>query len=168
MTKGESKRIEFPEVKAKVFRLVVQSSHAPDVRLAEMWLLRKGDEPALRPGIKWWWFKSGNRGFWDWPKAGPAVMEEEYPEDGAADCQSGEVLDLSAKMDKDGKLDWQPPDGRWTVLRFGYTLEGQRTRCSSTVIGYEADMLDPIGIETHFKHCASRCWRRLGSTRARH
>ena len=119
-----------------------------------MWLLRKGDEPALRPGIKWWRFKSGNRGFWDWPKQGPVVMEEEYPEDGLRDCQSKEVVDLSSKMDKDGKLQWQAPDGRWTILRFGYTLEGQRTRCSSTVIGYEADMLDPIGIETHFKHCA--------------
>ena len=57
-------------------------------------------------------------------------------------------------MDKDGKLAWDAPEGRWTILRFGYTLEGQRTRCSSTVIGYEADMLDPIGVETHFKHCA--------------
>ncbi len=157
MAKGESKRVEFPEVKAKVFRLVIQSSHAPDVRLAEMQILRKGDEPAVRPGIKWWQFKSGNRGFWDWPKAGPAVMEEEYPQDGTADCQSKEVVDLTSKMDKDGKLSWQVPEGRWTILRFGYTLVGQRTRCSSggsaNVIGYEADMLDPLGIETHFKHC---------------
>jgi hypothetical protein len=156
MAKGESKRVEFPEVKAKVFRLVIQSSHTPDVQLAEMQLLRKGDEPFARPGIKWWQFKSGNRGFWDWPKQGPAVMEEEYPDDDASDCQSKEVVDLTAKMN-DGKLDWQPPEGRWTILRFGYTLVGQRTRCSSAgsanVIGYEADMLDPLGIETHFKHC---------------
>jgi hypothetical protein len=155
MAKGEAKRVEFPEVKAKVFRLVVQSSYTPDVRLAEMWILRKGDQPQIRPGIKWWWFKSGNRGFWYWPKEGPAVMEEEYPEDGAADCKSTEVVNISSKMDKSGKLTWDAPEGRWTILRFGYTLEGQRTRCSSTVIGYEADMLDPIGIETHFKHCAA-------------
>jgi hypothetical protein len=155
MAKGEAKRVEFPEVKAKVFRLVVQSSYTPDVRLAEMWILRKGDQPQIRPGIKWWWFKSGNRGFWYWPKEGPAVMEEEYPEDGVADCKSDEGVDISSKMDKDGKLTWDVPEGRWTILRFGYTLEGQRTRCSSTVIGYEADMLDPIGIETHFKHCAA-------------
>ncbi|MFZ1936153.1 MAG: glycosyl hydrolase [Thermoguttaceae bacterium] len=154
MAKGEAKRVEFPEVKAKVFRLVVQSVYTPDVRLAEMSLLRKGDKPLQRPGIKWWWFKSGNRGFWDWPKQGPAVMDEEYAEDGARDCRSKEVIDLTSKMDGQGKLQWQAPRGRWTILRFGYTLEGQRTRCSSTVIGYEADMLDPIGIETHFKHCA--------------
>jgi hypothetical protein len=154
MAKGKAKRVEFPEVKAKIFRLVVQSSYTPDVQLAEMWVLRKGDQPQIRPGIKWWWFKSGNRGFWYWPKEGPAVMDEEYPEDGAADCKSTEVVNLSTKLGKDGKLTWDVPEGRWTILRFGYTLEGQRTRCSSTVIGYEADMLDPIGIETHFKHCA--------------
>ena len=154
MAKGESKRVDFPEIKAKVFRLVVQSAYTPDVQLAEMSILRKGDQPLLRPGIKWWWFKSGNRGFWDWPKQGPAVMEEEYADDGASDCQSKEVVDLSSKMDKQGNIHWQAPAGRWTILRFGYTLEGQRTRCSSTVIGYEADMLDPIGVETHFKHCA--------------
>jgi hypothetical protein len=154
MGRGEAKRVEFPEVKAKVFRLVVQSVYTPDVRLAEMWILRKGDEPPQRLGIKWWWFKSGNRGFWDWPKQGPAVMDEEYADDGARDCRSSEVIDLTSEMDEQGKLHWQAPKGRWTILRFGYTLEGQRTRCSSTVIGYEADMLDPIGIETHFKHCA--------------
>jgi hypothetical protein len=80
-------------------------------------------------------------------------MEEEYADD-ANDCRSEEVVDLTAKMNKEGKLEWQVPEGRWTILRFGYTLEGQRTRCSSTIIGYEADMLDPIGVETHFKHCA--------------
>jgi len=54
MSKGESKRVEFPETKAKVYRLVVQSAYTPDVQLAEMWVLRKGDEPALRPSIKHW------------------------------------------------------------------------------------------------------------------
>jgi hypothetical protein len=154
MAQGESKRIEFPETKAKIFRLAIQSSYTPGIRLAEMWLLRKDDQPIIHPGIKWWKFKSGNRSFWDWPKEGPAVMEEEYAADGTYDCRSKEVVDLSTKMNKEGKLEWQAPEGRWTILRFGYTLEGQRTRCSSTVIGYEADMLDPLGIETHFKHCA--------------
>lgn len=153
MAKGEAKRVEFPEVKARMFRLVIQSSYTPDVRLAEMWILRKGDEPQIRPGIKWWQFKSANRGFWYWPEQGPAALDDEYPTDATTDCKSAEVVDLTSKM-KDGTLAWDAPAGRWTILRFGYTLEGQRTRCASTVIGYEADMMDPIGMETHFKHCA--------------
>ena len=151
---GRSQRFEFPETTAKVFRLLIKSSHSGELHVAEMWLLRKGDEPPLGRGIKWWWFKSGNRSFWDWPKEGPVVMEEEYTDDGARDCQSSEVVDVTDKLGKDGTLQWDVPKGRWSILRFGYTLEGQRTRCSSTVIGYESDMLDAAGIETHFKHCA--------------
>jgi hypothetical protein len=55
------------------------------VQVAEAVLLRQGDEPILRHGIKWWWFKSGNRAFWDYPRQGPAALEEEYPQDGAVD-----------------------------------------------------------------------------------
>ena len=45
------------------------------------------------------------------------------------------------------------PPGRWTILRFGYTLEGQRTRAQSANGdgGYEADMLSSAGIEKHFR-----------------
>lgn len=152
---GLSQRFEFPETTSSILRLLVKSSHTKELHIAEMWLLRKGDEPPLGRGIKWWWFKSGNRSFWDWPPQGPAAMEEEYPDDGTRDCQSSDVIDLTEKMDGEGVLKWQVPNGRWSILRFGYTLEGQRTRCSSTVIGYEADMLDAKGIETHFKHCAT-------------
>lgn len=154
MTPGEAKQLEFAEATAKFFRLLIESAHGPDARLAEMWLLRKGDQPLLRPGIKWWLFKSGHRSFWHYPRQGPAVMEEEYPGDGAWDCRSEDVIDLSPRLGEGGRLEWEAPEGRWSILRFGLTLEGQKTRCSSTVIGYEADVLDPIGIETHFKHCA--------------
>ncbi|HOW72327.1 MAG TPA: glycosyl hydrolase [Phycisphaerae bacterium] len=152
---GFPQQLEFTETASKVFRLLVKSSPTRNLRVAEMWLLRQGDEPSLGRGIKWWWFKSGNRSFWDWPREGPAVMEEEYPDDGTRDCLSSEVVDLTSRLGQNGHLQWEVPMGRWSILRFGYTLEGQRTRCSSTVIGYEADMLDAKGIETHFKHCAT-------------
>jgi len=152
---GGVQRIGLPETTtAKVFRLVFAEGFSPDTEVAEMGLLREGEAPQVRPGIRWWLFKSGNRSFWHYPREGPAVMAEEYPDDGALDCRSDEVVDLASKMDQDGKFVWDVPAGRWSVMRFGYTLEGQRTRCSSTVIGYEADMLDSLGIETHFKHCA--------------
>jgi hypothetical protein len=126
------------------------------VQVAEAVLLRKGDEPVDRRGVKWWWFKSGNRSFWDYPRQGPSALEEEYPQDGAMDYRSTEVVDLTAFTDADGRLRWDAPAGRWTVLRFGYTLEGQQIRGTSrnTQGGYEADMLDRAGIESHFEHTA--------------
>ena len=34
------------------------------------------------------------------------------------------VIDLTSRMQPDGRLDWTPPEGRWTVLRMGYSLTG--------------------------------------------
>jgi hypothetical protein len=156
MEKGETKRVDFAPVESKHFRLAIMSSYGTPVQVAEVALLRHGDEPVLRRGIKWWWFKSGNRSFWDYPRQGPSALEEEYPEDGAVDCLSKEVVDLTAFTDADGRIKWDIPPGRWTILRFGYTLEGQMIRGTSrnTQGGYEADMLDRAGIESHFVHTA--------------
>ncbi|MBN1911499.1 MAG: discoidin domain-containing protein [Pirellulales bacterium] len=141
---------------ARFFRLSIRRSDGKEpVELAEMWLLRDGDEAKLRPGVKWWWFKSGNYSFWDWPRRGPAVLDETYSDAGSDwDCRGSEVVDLTSKMDASGKLDWDMPPGRWSVLRFGSTLEGQRTRAAAATVGYESNMLDSAGIERHFEHVA--------------
>ncbi len=157
LAKSCSKEVTFPSVKAEDFKLLIKSAHVPDVQIAELWLLRDNDKPYIRPGIKWWMFKSGNRSFWDWPEQGPAALNEYYPQQqGTADCRSEEVVDISEHMNDEGKLNWKAPAGRWTILRFGYTLEGQRTRCATAIasIGYEADMLNPKGIERHFNFTA--------------
>jgi hypothetical protein len=125
-----------------------------DFDLAEVWVLRAGDEPQTRPGTKWWQFKSANRSFWDWPKQGPTVLQDEYTDPDVCDVRTADVVDLSERMKPDGTLNWQARPGRWTILRFGCTLQGQRTRSGSTVGGYEADMLSAAGIECHFKNLA--------------
>ena len=90
------------------------------------------------------------------PAPGACRAGEQYPQDGAVDCASKEVVDLTSSLDADGHVKWDVPQGRWTILRFGYTLEGQRIRGTSrnTQGGYEADMLDRAGIESHFEHLA--------------
>ena len=104
-------------------------------------MLRKGDTPVLRPGIKWWDFKSTNRAWWQWPLRPYEALEEEYPEDGASDVAADDVVDLSQHLRPDGRLDWQFPAGRWTVLRFGWTSLGEPARMGSG--GYEVDVLSP-------------------------
>jgi hypothetical protein len=36
-----------------------------------------------------------------------------------------DLIDLSDKMAADGKLDWQVPNGNWTILRIGHTCTGK-------------------------------------------
>jgi hypothetical protein len=35
-----------------------------------------------------------------------------------------DVVDLTGKMQPDGRLDWTPPAGKWMILRMGYSLTG--------------------------------------------
>ncbi len=52
------------------------------------------------------------------------------------------VVDLTSRVDKQAKISWDVPKGRWTVLRFGYvTMEGHE---------YDVDILDPKAVEGHF------------------
>jgi hypothetical protein len=153
---GANKRLDFPPVQAKVFRLQMTSAHVPDVQLAEICVLRQGDEPALRRGIKWWLFKSGKRAFWDWPKAGPAVLDDEHAGPDVLDCRSADTVELTAKMDAAGKVDWDVPPGRWTIARFGMTLVGESPRSMSAALkgGYEADPYSRKAADLLYDHTA--------------
>ena len=113
--------MDFPPVVAKHFRLAVLRAHVPDLRLAEFAVLRQGDEPVLRLGIKWWDFKSANRGWWGWPPNPYEALEEEYAAADVSDLSAADVRDVTAHLQPDGTLNWQAPAGRWTVLRFGLT-----------------------------------------------
>jgi hypothetical protein len=55
-----------------------------------------------------------------------------------------DIVDLTAKMDKEGNLNWQEPPGRWTILRMGYSLTGAKNRPAvPAALGYEVDKLSP-------------------------
>jgi len=55
-----------------------------------------------------------------------------------------EVQVLAERPGPDGQLTWQVPADRWLVLRFGYTLLGSRTKCTSPgAEGYEIDFFNP-------------------------
>ena len=79
----------FPKSKAKVFRLVVQSVYTPDVRLAEMSILRKGDKPLHASRHQVVVVQVGQSRLLGLAQArARSVMEEEYAEDGASDCRA--------------------------------------------------------------------------------
>jgi len=66
----------------------------------------------------------------------PAVTGEE-------DVPTKEVIDLTGKLDKDGKLSWEVPEGSWMIQRFGYTISGAHvSTCSPAWNGLALDYLD--------------------------
>ena len=54
-----------------------------------------------------------------------------------------DVIDLTAKMDANGRLTWEAPKGNWKILRFGYTLTGKQNHpASKEATGLEVTKLD--------------------------
>lgn len=77
----------------------------------------------------------------------------------------GEMVDLTGKTRK-GRLQWDAPDGRWTVLRLGYTLNhgrfafgvSARTKYGSNPesAGWEADPWSKRAMDRHFAATAGK------------
>jgi hypothetical protein len=62
------------------------------------------------------------------------------------------VLDLTSKMGTDGRLDWDVPAGRWSVLRMGYSLTGQKNGpAPPEATGFEVDKLSRAHIESYWR-----------------
>ncbi len=63
----------------------------------------------------------------------------------------GRIVDLSDKMDAQGKLVWDAPVGTWTVMRFGHTsTDAENAPAPASGRGLECDKLSKAGIEAQF------------------
>jgi len=77
--------------------------------------------------------------------------EAKIPVDGIIPRES--VLDLTSKMDADGKLIWSAPaaKGDWLVVRFGHTFTGAKSHpAPASGEGPECDKMSKEAIELHF------------------
>jgi len=71
-----------------------------------------------------------------------------------------DILDLTDKLQPDGRLEWDVPAGQWTILRTGYTVtrEGQFKHAYpggdmfAGGNGYQIDFLNSAAFDDHFKH----------------
>lgn len=73
------------------------------------------------------------------------LLRDEYPGDGS-DMAVGkdQVIDLTANF-RNGKLEWNAPEGDWTIIRYGYTCTGARTSTNSD--GWEGLSVDHLSPE---------------------
>ena len=74
------------------------------------------------------------------------------------------ILDLSSYV-KEGVLDWEAPEGRWKVFRFGYALTGKLNHpAPREATGHEVDKLDPVAFENYLRHYLETYNDALGGT----
>jgi hypothetical protein len=73
------------------------------------------------------------------------------------------VIDLTTKMSGDGTLTWEVPPGKWTILRFGYSLTGAKNRPAVPAgLGYEVDKLSRKHLEDYLRGYTDPLARALG------
>jgi len=61
------------------------------------------------------------------------------------------MVDLTEFTDDEGRLRWATPAGSWRVMRIGYTLHGNKTKCvGSGPVGLEIDTMCAAAMEAHF------------------
>jgi hypothetical protein len=73
------------------------------------------------------------------------------------------VIDLTQRLKPDGSLDWQIPEGKWTVLRFVSRNNGASTRpAPDPGIGFECDKFDAAALDAHFTDYGGKLLEKVG------
>jgi hypothetical protein len=74
-----------------------------------------------------------------------------------------DVIDITSHLDKDGTLNWEVPDGNWTILRLGYSLTGSKNRPAVPAgLGYEVDKLSSKHLESYLRGYSDPLAQALG------
>ncbi len=74
------------------------------------------------------------------------------------------IIDLTDRLGADGKLDWDAPPGRWTILRFGHTATGavvKHGRPESK--GLECDRMSARAAQVQFDNYAGKILKEINS-----
>jgi hypothetical protein len=133
--------VNFDAVTAKYFRVkfINADYKLKDLRVTELELsprLRVDNIPAKALFV-------GKKEF--------SERENYPPAEADASVTRNHVVDLTEKLDKDGRLEWDVPAGRWTVIRFGHTTTGGDNHpAPEGGRGLECDKLSKAGAEATF------------------
>ena len=131
--------VSFAPVTSRFYRFVFSRSTARERRVSLA-------EVTLHPGVRisGWAAKAGYVRADD-----PQASTREAPPEGV--IKRADILDLSGKMDADGRLTWDAPEGDWTILRFGHTPTGKENHpAPNEGRGLECDKLSRDAAEAHF------------------
>ena len=82
------------------------------------------------------------------------------------DPSPDKIIDITLLMEPDGTLNWDVPQGAWTVYRFGHTSTGKRLRPVPEDLNgmtLEADKLSPEAMSFHMHQVLDPLKENLGS-----
>ena len=157
----EQSTITFPSVTSKYFRVTFMTPPPQAAfSLGSLFGARMNNKPAPYPGTRiaeiiLYTVPQVNH-FED--KAAFATATDIYHHptptvSGDEAVKKEDVIDLTGKMQPDGTLDWTPPEGKWIVVRLGYSLTGhQNSPASPEATGLEVDKLNAGYVASYFNN----------------
>ncbi len=161
-------KIEFGTVTSRFYRIQFQASQSIGGRvgIAELRLLAPGEDGnSIVSPFKHFSEQVARS------HHSPAGLSAQFrggdiTEDGSYDSLKSKVINLTAKMDEQGVLRWDAPEGNWMIIRFGITAIGFRGRIGGYIKerGYHADFLDPAAVQKHFADGVDPMLKAIGYT----
>jgi len=136
----------FPAVKAKYFRLTTkQPTWICDITLHS------------EPRLQGW---PGKANICAGGDIGSSTNQKIEPE---LIIDPKNVVDISSKMDSDGRLKWNAAAGSWTILRIGHTTTGEEVYAvPDSIAGLECDNFSKEAVDLHFKTFIKPLLNKLG------
>ena len=156
--------INFPRTTASRFRLVIVEAYDPrspvmprNVQIAEVELRNDGNELEGAAAHVARVENFEQKAYYQYPGPFTATKADHLlrgigGEPGERCIRPDELVDVSDRVDAEGRLTWDPPPGTWKILRFGYTLTGSRVSTSSDGWkGYAIDYLDRDAFDAYWQ-----------------
>ncbi len=73
------------------------------------------------------------------------------------------IINLSAQMNEHGDLNWDAPEGEWSIYRFGHTTTGAMIQPAQwDAIGLECDKMSKEAVTFHVTHVLGEIKKHLG------
>lgn len=70
------------------------------------------------------------------------------------------IINLTGKMNKDGKLNWNPTSGNWVIVRIGHTSTGHTNATGGAAKGLECDKFDADVIKLQFNNWFAKAFEK--------
>jgi hypothetical protein len=148
-----------PAVTAKYFRFVYDKEGSepgaedldaakwkPTLKLMGIYL---SDEPVINQ------YEAKNGSVW---RIAANTTEEQVLEKDAIPLKS--IIDITDKMDENGRLNWTVPQGDWVIIRIGHTSTGQTNATGGAAKGLECDKFNASAVILQFNNWFAKAFEK--------
>ena len=92
----------------------------------------------------------------------PSTANYSEPAKGTA-ISPNQIIDVTRFLLPDGTLNWNVPQGNWTIMRLGCRNNGAVTRPAPMPgLGFEADKMDTTAINAHLANFTGKLFQKIG------